>query len=319
MDWNGLDYPMSSSMERVIVCLVTLVIVTALSASPGSASEDHKGLEFSVLPGESHAIGHSASASRDTALLGYQVLPRVVSTMGGDFAFFGFRFLGVDLRPGLFGLIEVQSVTEQPISFLSVPSGPYLWRGLLGYSLALSLEDLAERWLGKGGALEVAISFRHESEHYTGTRSQSEPMYVDVPHIGDFFMPDLAFRKAVGQVEFQLRVQNKFFLPGQAYSFGPGADLVFRWRALKWAHPFVSTFGEYLAGRKMTWYGETRKIPANYLVRGLVGVIIPGKTADLQVFMALAAGHDKGLLAFEEELRLGWGIRIALFKERFIQ
>jgi hypothetical protein len=236
-------------------------------------------------------------------------------SMGGDFAFFGFRFSGLDLRAGLFGLIEVQTATEQPVNFLSVPSGPYLWRGLLGYSLSLCLEDLGRRWLGDRGALEAAVSFRHESEHYTGSRFENAPMFEDVPNIGNFFMPDLAARKAVATVDVDVRVQNKFFLPDEAYSFGPGADLILRWRALSWAHPFISVFGEYLFGDEKEWYGGTRKMPDNYLVRGLIGLVFPGRTADLQIYMALAAGHDKGLLAFERDLRLGWGIRISIFKE----
>lgn len=294
-----------------------IVVAFAVSLSAGRllAAEDSSPFEFAVLPGESHALGHSLSASRDTGALAYQVLPRVAMSMGGDFAFFGFRFSGVDLRAGLFGLIEVETVQARPASFLSVPSGPYLWRGLLGYSLALSLEDIARRWLGEGGGLEAALCFRHESEHYTGSRYQTEPMFEAVPNIGNFFMPDLAARKAFSMLDLDIRVQNKFFLPDEAYSLGPGADLIFRLRAFSWAHPFLSIFGEYLFGDEDDWLGERRKTPDNYIARALLGLVFPGRTADLQVYAAAAVGHDKGLLAFERDVRFGWGIRISLFKE----
>lgn len=263
-----------------------------------------------MLPGSSHSISHSTSASRDTGLLAYQVLPRVVLTTGGDFAWLGLNIAGMEWRAGLFGMFEVQTVDGQPGNFLSVPRGPYLWRGLLGYSLAVSFERLAERWFGDQAKLEAAIAFRHESEHYTG----SEPMFVEVPNIGDFFMPEVAIQRAFGPLELTGRLQAKLFLPDRAYRIGPGADLILRWRALDWLHPLLAIFGEYLWARTGAEFDPPVRLADNYLLRGLAGVVFPGVTADLQLVLALSKGHDKGLLAHHDEFRIGWAIRIAMFK-----
>jgi hypothetical protein len=296
----------------------TAALTTALLLSlPAGAGE--RSTDVVVMPGESHSISHALSASRDTALMGYQVLPRVVLTTGADFAFLGFEFAGLDLRTGMFGMVEVQTVTEQPSAFLYVPAGPYVWRGLLGYSVALAFEDLALSLWGPRGGLEAAVSFRHESEHWTGGDEEVNelwgPRFAGSPHIGDFVMPDVALRAPAGPIDIDFRLQCKAFLPTYGnYSAGPGVDLIFRWRLAPWAHPFLSLFAEYLFGKTKTALGERVEVGDNYLARGLLGVIFPGGVADIQIFAAVARGHDKGLLVSREETRFGWGIRIGLFK-----
>jgi hypothetical protein len=141
-------------------------------------------------------------------------------------------------------------------------------------------------------------------------------MFTEAPNIGDFFMPDAAARKAVGPVDIEMRIQAKLFLPDQAYSWGPGADLIFVWRALDWLHPMFSAFGEYLFGRTMSRGGEDQDIKDNYAIRGIVGLLFPGKTADLQLVMTASAGCGKGLLAYEKHMNLGWALRIGFFKDR---
>lgn len=80
----------------------------------------------------------------------------------------------------MFGLIGVETKEAQPASFMNVPGGTCLWRGVLGYSLALAAGDFGERLLGTRGQMELAVSFRHESEHYTGTRAGGPPLYPTV-------------------------------------------------------------------------------------------------------------------------------------------
>jgi len=305
-------------LKRHTIALATLLIVLA-ACLPARAGGDAGSRDVVVMPGESHAISHALSASRDTALMGYQVLPRVVLTTGADFAFLGFGFAGLELRTGMFGMVEVQTVTEQPSAFLYVPAGPYTWRGLLGYSLALSLERLARDWLGPRAGLEAAVSFRHESEHWTGGPPADNelwgPRFADAPHIGDFVMPDVALRAPAGPFDIDFRLQCKAFLPSyDNYSVGPGFDLIFRWLLTSWVHPFLSVFGEYLFGKTEEVGGERVEVDDNYLVRGLLGVIFPGDVADIQIFAAVDHGHDKGVLVSRVETRFGWGIRIGLFK-----
>ena len=299
-----------------VIAVFFIVLWTSRSGS-GSANDEKNTFDFQLLPGESRVISHSMSASRDTALMGYQVLPRVVLTTGADFAVFGFRFSGLDMRVGMFGIIEVQTTEPDPLNFLTVPSGPYLWRGLLGYSVSCALEKLATRWLGNRGALEISLSERHESEHYTGSGEDLRKAYRHIPNIGDFLLLDLAMRKAIGPLDIEARIQNKFFLSSadhKPYSLGPGGDLVFRLRLPTWAHPFLSMFSEYLFADSLERDGKVFEVPDNYLVRALLGVVFPGKVADLQIFMATSVGHGKGLLSDQEEFCIGWGIRIGLFK-----
>ncbi|MDJ0763142.1 MAG: hypothetical protein QNJ97_09165 [Myxococcota bacterium] len=295
--------------------LLGCLVLGACLSHRAVASDKHvSGIGFSVLPGDARVISHALSASRDTGLLAYQVLPRVVLSTGGDVAFFGIRGPSYEVRAGMFGLIEVQTRDPDPLNFMTVPRGPYLWRGLLGYSVALSLDALAEQMLGHQGAFEVALSFRHESEHYTGSAVDIGEAFEGVPNIGDFVMPDVALRKVLGCVDVEMRVQGKLFLPHQAYLFGPGVDLIFRWHALPWVHPIWSVFGEYLFVRDDVQISNSIEIPDNYIVRSIAGLLFPGRAGDLQLVMTASVGNDKGLLAFEEEIRIGWAIRIGLFK-----
>jgi hypothetical protein len=180
----------------------------------------------------------------------------------------------------------------------------------------VSFDELAERWLGPRGALEVVLSHRHESEHFTGPRDPNDRTFDDIPIIGDFLMPDFAARFPAGPVDLEVRLQFKFFVSSGGYKqyiFGPGMDLIARWRLTDWIHPFISLFGEYLLGGVEEWEGRTVDIPDNHLVRGLIGVVFPGRLGDVQLFTSLAVGHGKGLLVFREEFLWGWGIRLAFF------
>lgn len=301
---------MKSVAQILVVVAALLVTCRALA----DEAMETRPVKVRVAPGESRSISHAHSASRDTGLLAYQVLPEVALSTGGDFAFLGFVFSGIDLRLGMFGLIEVHTPKPEPRNFFTIPSAPYLWRGLLGFSLALCLEEIGQKWLGPRGALEAAFSYRHESEHYTG----STPMFPNVPNIGDFVMGDLALRKALGPVDMEVRFQNKFFFPNQAYSQGPGADLIFRYRALTWLHPLLSVFGEYLLGDTYSFRGQREQIRDNRMLRVLLGIIFPGETADIQILFTFHAGHGKGLLAYEDEVRVGWAVRVGFFKRSLI-
>jgi hypothetical protein len=300
-------------LRLAVVAAVLAAPFTGLAAA-GAVDEE---AAVTVLPGDARVISHSTSASRDVGALSYQVLPRVALGTGGDFAFFGFHFAGLELRAGMFGLIEVETRDPAPANFMTVPSGTYLWRGVLGYSLALSLGALGERLLGPRGQIELAVSFRHESEHFTGSRAGGPPLYPEVPNIGDFVMPDLAVRKALGPFDLELRAQIKAFLPftpSYAYAAGPGADVVLRWRALPMLHPFLSLFTERLFGRYVPYGDGRRQIPDNTMIRGLLGVVIPGDAADLMLFATASHGNGKGLLAYGEYTTIGWGIRVAFLK-----
>lgn len=306
--------------------LTGLLLVMAMVGSARAADGPPRPLE--LLPGASRAISHGASASRDTALLGYQLTPYSVLTAGTDLGLVALRAPWLSFRVGYFGMLEIES--SRPFRAAGKTFGPVLpiedidtWRGLQGLSFALSFDRLARRHLGRRGALELALSFRHESEHFTGTTDGDAPRDRDVPHIGDFVMPDLAARIPLGRVDLELRAQEKVFLPvdtGRAngrrrlYRLALGGDAVVRWRLLPGLHPFTSTFAEWVAGgfAPLDGGGEGR-VPDAYLLRNLTGVILPGRFGEIQLFTSLSVGHGKGLHVFREELLLGWGVRVTPF------
>lgn len=303
-----------------------LLTVGALLAAPIAAApeplppEDPAEETFELLPGASRAITHSHSASRDTALLAYQQTPYTVRTGGGDVGLARLNTGALSWRLGFFGMIELES--EDPIESddLSSPmpqAGNGLWRGVYGYSIAAAHRDWGERWFGERGMVEAAISFRHESEHFTGSREGNEGRYAEVPNIGDFFMPELAVRIPVGDVDIELRAQHKWFVgePGaRTYSHGPGGDAIVIWRLWDQLHPFNATFAEYLFGTTFEDDDGTRYVaPDNYLFRNLTGVMLPGRYGDIQLYASLAIGHGKGLKAFQKERRWGGGIRLVFF------
>lgn len=261
--------------------------------------------------GPAREISHSSSASRDTFVLGMAIFPRPVLTAGGDFSFLSFRFSGMTWRLGFQGMLELESQGKTQ-AFQGTPSGDiHYWRGVYGYSIAVSLDRVARRYLGTGSALEAAVSGRHESEHYTGSNDGGPGTdYSDRPHIGNFIMLDFAIRYRIRRVDLIGRVQHKFFLPDAGYTHGPGGDLAVRWRLCRWVHPFASFFGEYLFGA--TYFGPTR-YPDAYLLRGLAGVILPSRFGDLYIYMSGDVGHRKGLAVYTEEATLGGGLRVAFY------
>jgi hypothetical protein len=89
-----------------------------------------------------------------------------------------------------------------------------------------------------------------------------------------------------------------------SYTYGPGLDAVLRWRASERALPFLSVFFEYLVG------GERADDRDNHLLRALLGVLLPGRAADVQLFTSLVLGHGKGLLEVRDEFLWGAGLRI---------
>jgi hypothetical protein len=300
-----------------IACVVALLIV---SAGPARAELGDDELDFRVFPGASRAISHAMSASRDTALLGWQMSPYTSLTAGGDLSLVSFGFSGLTLRVGFFGMLELESARPYDADVdgwngVLPMAGVDLWRGVIGFSTGVSLDELAKRWLGPRGRLEAVLSYRHESEHFTGP-GDGDGKYEDIPIIGDFLMPDFAARFPLGPVDLEVRLQFKCFLPAggfRQYIFGPGIDLIARWQLTDWIQPFVSVFGEYLWGNAEPYEGRTVDIPDNYQVRGLLGVVFPGRLGDVQLFTSLAVGHGKGLLVFREEFLWGWGIRLAFF------
>ena len=72
-----------------------------------------------------------------------------------------------------------------------------------------------------------------------------------------------------------------------------------------------------LLGSSLRWNDKKKcrddeKEQENYYLRSIGGIVIPGKTAELQVFAVFSAGYGKGLLAYIKENNFGWGIRVSI-------
>ncbi|HZF54840.1 MAG TPA: hypothetical protein VE093_39595 [Polyangiaceae bacterium] len=263
------------------------------------------------MPGASRAISHAPSASRDTAALGILVMPQPVLTGGADFALFAIVGSGLTFRPGFFGMLELESGGETE-RFLPRPGEEVsLWRGLLGYSAAISFDRFAARTIGRGGAMEGVVSYRFENEHVVLPAAGDATFErEDLPQVGEFIMVDLALRAPFGRWEVETRLQHKFFILVQGddktapYQHAPGADVIVRWKAFAKAHFFTSTFAEFFIG----------STPARdaFFFRNLTGVTVPGRIGDLSIFAATDVGHGKGFLVDRRGASLGGGLRISL-------
>lgn len=294
---------------RWVAAALVLAAGAAAAAEPPPAAR-----KLRLLTGAARAISHALSASRDTALMGLAITPYSVLTAGADVAVVELDLAPVALRFGFFGLIELES--DRPFSGRSPDFIPRensaFWRAHGGYSTALDLVELGPRLLGAGGKLEATLSLRHESEHFTGSPSGDTPRFQDYPHIGNFVMADVAARIPAGPLDVELRLQTKVFLGGRSYQVGPGADAIVRWRLSDRVQPFSALFGEVLVGADTVLEdGRAARVPDDWMVRNLTGVLLPGRLGDVQVFSAVEIGHGKGLNVFKKELRWGGGVRLA--------
>lgn len=269
--------------------------------------------QFQWIPGPSREIPNFLSASRDVGAVSIQLSPYLSSKAGGDLALFGVESKGTIVRFGFFGLMEAEG--SDPLkpgadgfAGLFPEEAIILWRGQYGCSLSLALTSLAKRWFEEDGAIELTLGLRHESEHFFGQPGEDGSRWRGVKDIGNFILFDTALRIPIRYVDLEIRAQFKGFLPshgGYSYTVGPGADVVFLWHLHKKALPFFSSFFEYL------WGGDRVSYKDNYLARFLLGTVFPGSAADFQLFLSIAMGHGKGLLAFREEFLYGGGFRIS--------
>lgn len=283
-----------------------------LILSSGVASRLPGAEPVTLFPGSSRAISRTLTASRDAALPGYQFLPQQVQTGGIDFGIVQVEFGGGALRLGFLGFVELEAEAMDVPAFFNERQHADFWRGHYGYSLAYSSAILGRRVLGNGGRLEAALSIRHESDHSTG----NDPSYALHPNIGDFVMPELAARLRHGRLQTDLRIQHKLFLSRWSernYQYAPGADLIVRWFAASRVHPFAASFLEYMRGAHGQLAGFPARIPDARFYRQLVGIVLPGRAADVQLFTALGVGHGKGNLVYEERVEWGWGLRVDVF------
>jgi hypothetical protein len=272
--------------------------VTCVPSTPAAPGGDKFGFP--------RAIPFSRSASRDAPGFALAMAPRGMHTAAGEFGFVVYQGHGLTLRPGFYGLLELEGNQQTGFGFWSQQI--HFWRGAYSLQASLAFDDIGHRLCSRC-ALEFTLRARHESEHYTGVNSGGSAIdYSDRPLIGDAAVFDVATALWRGHWLLIIRALDDFFLPGRSsYSRGPGLDLHLRYAAWRRIHPFFSGYAEYLFG---TERGD-RSYPDAYLVRGLLGIALPGSLGDLMVFVTGDVGHRKGLAAYAEEATLGFGVRLA--------
>jgi hypothetical protein len=294
------------SFRRILLWLAVMVTLPWLAqaqSDPDAGGRAFDGWRF----GFPRAIPASRSASRDAPGFGLMMAPRGIRTAAGEFGFSAYQGHGLTLRPGFYGLLELEG-NEQPGFSLWPSQQIHFWRGAFAFQTAIAFDALGRRMCNRC-ALEATLRFRHESEHYTGANNGGQAIdYSDRPIFGDAVVVDVASALWRGHWLFMARVQNDFFLPDRSsYSFGPGLDLHLRYAGWHRLHPFLSGYAEYLLGSERAGI----KYPDAFLVRGLLGVAVPGSLGDAMVFVSGDVGHRKGLAAYTKEATLGFGVRLA--------
>jgi hypothetical protein len=255
--------------------------------------------------GPPREVSSTASASRDQPALGLVVGPHRVLSGGGELSFLSLASGDLTLRLGFYGMLDLESDGTLDKLFPYPQADIRFWRGLIGYTAALSFDGAARNLLGEGSALEAEIGYHHESEHYTGSNEGGAGTdYHDVPQVGDAIQVDLAARLRRGDVDISARLRERLFVPEHSsYGHAPGIDLELRWRATPRLHVVASAFAEYLFG--------AYRYPDAYLVRGLAGIALPSLAGDIYIYVFADVGNRKGLAALTRESNLGFGFRVA--------
>lgn len=124
--------------------------------------------------GPARTIARSWSASRDTPAMTFGVFPRPNMMGGGELALASLEWPSWTLRGGFAGFVELEwdGPTDNFHYGLApgASTGGILWRGSYAYYLALTPTDLF-RSVCPSCHAEVALSYRHESQHYTGSNA----------------------------------------------------------------------------------------------------------------------------------------------------
>jgi hypothetical protein len=304
-----------------------LAVLVAACAWVGScdARGDDAAPSTTFLPGAARAIPRTTSASRDAAALEYAFGPRAQASIGAEPGLLEAHRRGATWRLGVYALVGLENATSDRV----FPPGE-LWRGLVGASVSLELPRLARAWLVPGSDMEVSLVVGHESDHATAGSSSAlaapGPLAIPFGGGGDFLAPDVALRLPAGPaVTITVRLQDRVYfnelplLVGARFASdaiadglheglvnAPGADLIVRWRAARWAMPQLALFGEHL-------FAHDAFVPDGQFFRAVAGIVLPGRVGEAEPFASFDGGNGKGLLVQRRELRLSVGVRYAIF------
>ncbi|XYH93656.1 hypothetical protein ACMHYB_38200 [Sorangium sp. So ce1128] len=287
-----------------------LTLAAALLVAAPTRADGPRTLDW--LPGSSREIARSTSASRDAPVSALVFAPRVRGDAAVDFAFVKLPLRDVALRPGMFFMFDLEHARPGVAGALPMPGqgkGQMLWRGLYGLTFALSAERLARQLLGERGAIEVAITLGHESDHVTGESFEDALPSGGIEHGGgDYGQFDVAARTRLGRfVEVWARAQDRLYVRGHI-RHAPGLDLGLRVCAHRFVQPVVGVFGEALLVNR-----DVSEAEHGFFTSLLAGLAFVGRFGELTPFVAWDAGNGQGLLIDHREVRFGGGVRYAPF------
>jgi hypothetical protein len=299
------------------------------TSTPASAATSTSGTTF--LPGAARAIPRTTSASRDTAVLEYAYGPRAQASIGFEPGLLVARRASTTFHLGLYAMAGLENASNGRV----FPPGE-VWRGLVGVSFALELprlaraSRLARAWLVPGSDLEVGLIVGHESDHETAASSPAlappGPYAIAFGGGGDFVEPDVAVWLPAGRaLTITVRLRDRIYFNELPLLVGvrslsddiadglhegllnaPGADLVVRWKAARWAMPQLALFGEHL-------FPHDPFAAEGQFFRAMAGVVLRGRRGEVEPFASFDGGNGKGLLVQERALRLSVGVRYAPF------
>jgi hypothetical protein len=263
--------------------------------------------------GAPRSVSRAWSASKDTPALELTIAPRPGYKGGGDLALATARQPSFIVRNGFAGFIALEYDGETD-RFHDGPwpgarSGRILWRGAYSFFSAVTPRELGPL-LCRTCVFEVALSYRHESQHYTGSNAGDNGEDVSAqPYVGDDVVLDVALSHQRGAWYFAERVVGLGFLPDRSsYAAGVGADLHARWRVLPTVHVFASLYGEYLVGDELLG----RRYPNSRRASGLFGAALPSELGDILVFLTGDLGNRYGVRILTKEASVGFGVRLTI-------
>lgn len=310
-------------MRRAARAVAAVACAGALAVAHPARAEDAPP-RVTFLPGAARGIPRRSSASRDTPVLEYAYGPRAQASIGLEPGILTVRRASATWRYGLYAMAGLENATDGRV----FPPGE-LWRGLVGASVALELPRLARAWLVPGSDLEIALVVGHESDHATAASTSTlpppGPYAMPFGGGGDFLEPDVAVWMPAGPLSITVRLRDRIYFNSlpliagarplsddiadglhEALVNAPGADLVVRWHASRWAMPQLALFGEHL-------FAHDAFAADGQFVRAMAGLVLAGRAGEAEPFVSFDGGNGKGLLVQQRALRFSVGVRYAPF------
>ncbi len=268
----------------------------------------------------SRAISRGDSADPDAPVVAYGYGPRARASLGGDVALLTTGRRGREFRLGAAGLFAVEDAESQDATPNEVG------RSLLAVSATWAYFDALQSVLPLDSVVELGLEIGGQNSFAFDQFVLGDPYHPDdVPFGagGNYLGVDAALRaplgkRVVGVSRLTLRAYTNAFpaLFGQAEasdhvasSLEEGAELSAalelgaRFLLTPRVQPVLNVYADVIEP-----HDDSAK--TLWLVRGLLGVAIPGGDFELEPYVDMEAGHGQGLLVNRTELRLGAGARL---------